>query len=405
MITTHEELAKCHHEISLVAMIIKTLHNSDKELHTATDQDMPEDQPFAVSEPIPVRKGISLCSIELGDRPSPPMGMVPALPHTLEPMSDAARSDSAPTGPVLAVDAGQSSTRVRCKPGPWGPGWMVTSSGVRTALPLAPQFATVMADVVTAHPEVIGSDCTVAIGSSGARDDEDPTPVLEALKPYGVARVLLAHDSITSYLGALGDQLGVVTAAGTGVITLAVGHHDVARVDGWGYVIGDAGSAFWLGRHALDAVMRAHDGRGEQTVLSETIGGDFDDIEAAYLELHADPLMVSHIAAYSAKVTAAAEEGDHVARDICVRAAHELAHSSITGLRQTHLTDEDSPAVGLLGGVMRSRLIHAAIVEKISVAMPGARIVEPLGEGLDGAAALTAVSPDSPLGQRIHVAR
>ncbi|GAE70420.1 hypothetical protein JCM18909_3738 [Cutibacterium acnes JCM 18909] len=83
----------------------------------------------------------------------------------------------------------------------------------------------------------------------GARDDEDPIPVLHALKPFGVSRVLLAHDSITSYLGALGDQLGVVTASGTGVITLAVGRHNVARVDGWGYIIGDAGSAFWLGRH------------------------------------------------------------------------------------------------------------------------------------------------------------
>ncbi|PZM40734.1 ATPase, partial [Salmonella enterica subsp. enterica serovar Derby] len=161
-------------------------------------------------------------------------------------------------------------------------------------------------------------------------------------------RVLLAHDSITSYLGALGDQLGVVTASGTGVITLAVGRHNVARVDGWGYIIGDAGSAFWLGRHGLDAVMRAHDGRGEPTVLSHTIGNDFDDIEAAYLELHADPLMVSRIAAYSATVTAAAEEGDHVSRDICVRAAHELAHSTVTGLRQTELTDADSPAGGLL---------------------------------------------------------
>ena len=49
-------------------------------------------------------------------------------------MNDAVRSDSSP---VLAVDAGQSSTRVRCEPGPWGPGWIVTSSGVRTALPLA----------------------------------------------------------------------------------------------------------------------------------------------------------------------------------------------------------------------------------------------------------------------------
>ena len=85
MITTHEELGKCHHEISPVAMIIKTLHNSDKELHTATDQDMPEDEPFAVSEQTPVRKGTSLCSIELCDRPSPPMGMVPALPIPLTP--------------------------------------------------------------------------------------------------------------------------------------------------------------------------------------------------------------------------------------------------------------------------------------------------------------------------------
>ena len=151
--------------------------------------------------------------------------------------------------------------------------------------------------------------------------------------------------------------------------------------------------------------MRAHDGRGELTLLSDTIGNDFDDIEAAYLELHADPLMVSRIARYSAKVTAAAEAGDHVSRDICMRAARELVHSTVTGLRQAKLTDADCPAVGLLGGVMKSQLIHTAIVEEISVTMPGARIVELLGEGLDGAAALPTISPDSPLGQRIHVAQ
>ena len=77
----------------------------------------------------------------------------------------------------------------------------------------------------------------------------------------------------------------------------------------------------------------------------------------------------------------------------------------IIGLRQTELTDADSPAVGLLGGVMKSQLIHTAITREISAAMPGARIVEPLGEGLDGAAALPTVSPESPLGQRIHVAQ
>ena len=102
---------------------------------------------------------------------------------------------------------------------------------------------------------------------------------------------------------------------------------------------------------------------------------------------------------------AAAEAGDHVSRDICMRAARELVHSTVTGLRQAKLTDADCPAVGLLGGVMKSQLIHTAIVEEISVTMPGARIVELLGEGLDGAAALPTISPDSPLGQRIHVAQ
>lgn len=302
---------------------------------------------------------------------------------------------------VLATDAGQSSTRVRSD----RDGWTVTAGGVRTALPLAPQFAAVMEDVVTEHPEVRREGFTIAIGSSGARDDEDPIPVLEALRPFGAQRVLLAHDSVTSYLGALGDQLGVVTAAGTGVITLAVGRESVARVDGWGYVIGDAGSAFWLGRHGLDAVMRDHDGRGAHTILSESIGGDFSDIETAYLELHADPLMVARIAHYSARVTAAAEQGDEVAREICLRAARELAHSSITGLGRVGLTDADSPAVGLLGGVMRSELIHSTIVAEIAERMPSARVVEPLGEGLDGAGALPGIAPDSPLGRRIHVAQ
>ena len=311
-------------------------------------------------------------------------------------MSDVVRSES----PFLAVDAGQSSTRVRCEPGPWGPGWMVTSSGVRTALPLTPQFATVMADVVAAHPEVTGSHCTVAIGSSGARDDEDPVPVLAALKPYGVGRVLLAHDSITSYLGALGDQCGVVTAAGSGVITFAVGFAAVARVDGWGWLLGDDGSAFWLGREGMRAVLRAHDGRGPATVLTETIGAQFDDIEQAYLQLHADPNKVARVASWAAQVSLAAEAGDEVSVAICRQAGAQLACSTATGLRRVGLGDEDSP-VALLGGVMRSALIRESLEIGLDRLAPRARIVEPIGEGLDGAAALPAVDPRSALGRRV----
>ncbi|WP_341476215.1 BadF/BadG/BcrA/BcrD ATPase family protein, partial [Cryobacterium zongtaii] len=60
-------------------------------------------------------------------------------------------------------------------------------------------------------------------------------------------------------------------SAGTGVVTLAVGVHDVARIDGWGNLIGNAGSGYWIGRAALEAVMREYDGRGPVTVLTATV--------------------------------------------------------------------------------------------------------------------------------------
>ena len=56
------------------------------------------------------------CSIGCHDRPEYLGRRATLSPHTLDSMNDAVRSGSSP---VLAVDAGQSSTRVRCEPGPW----------------------------------------------------------------------------------------------------------------------------------------------------------------------------------------------------------------------------------------------------------------------------------------------
>ena len=52
--------------------------------------------------------------------------------------------------------------------------------------------------------------------------------------------------------------------------------------------MGDAGSGYWIGRAALEAVMRAYDGRGPQTALTPVVLADFPALEDAYIELQAD---------------------------------------------------------------------------------------------------------------------
>jgi glucosamine kinase len=68
--------------------------------------------------------------------------------------------------------------------------------------------------------------------------------------------------------GAFSDEVGIVLIAGTGSIALGQDRHGKsARAGGWGYLIGDEGSGYDLGRRGIRAAAKAADGRGLQTAL------------------------------------------------------------------------------------------------------------------------------------------
>ena len=65
---------------------------------------------------------------------------------------------------------------------------------------------------------------------------------------------------------------GLVVVAGTGSIAYGVNADAVAaRSGGWGPVLADEGSGYWIGRHALVAIMRHADGRGPRTALTPMV--------------------------------------------------------------------------------------------------------------------------------------
>jgi N-acetylglucosamine kinase-like BadF-type ATPase len=281
---------------------------------------------------------------------------------------------------LLAIDAGQTGIRTRSGDDER------EFPGILTSEPLIPQLADLIRE--------LGTFDVVSIGTTGLTADEtDPTGLR---KLVGAGTVLMAHDSVTSYLGALGDRRGAVVAAGTGVVTLAVGASAVVRVDGWGNLIGDAGSGYWIGRAALDAVMRAHDGRGPATALTERVRAEFPDLEQAYIELQGDPARVRRIASY-ARVVAELASDDAVARQICEDAARELAHSVITGLERVGEGEEDAPVVCAIGGVFRSDAVAGPFAAALRARWERVGIPDPLGSGIDGAALLPGVTPDSAL--------
>ncbi|CAN5173959.1 BadF/BadG/BcrA/BcrD ATPase family protein [soil metagenome] len=293
---------------------------------------------------------------------------------------------------ILAIDAGQTGIRTVVVEADGSRGEEREFPGIRTDTPLIPQLADVVARVAAD-----GNIDTVSVGSTGLTVAEtDPAGLRDASAASGVTTAYLAHDSITSYLGALGNERGVVVAAGTGVVTLAVGATEVARVDGWGYLMGDAGSGFWIGRAALEAVMRGHDGRGPATALTEFARAEFVDLEQAYIELQSDAGRVRRIAGYARWVSETADT-DAVSARISADAAAELVVSVATGLRRVGEGESTAPIVCGLGGVLRSPAIASAFVSGLSSMWPQVDIRTTRGSGLDGAALLPSIDTSSAL--------
>lgn len=294
----------------------------------------------------------------------------------------------------LSVYAGQSKQKLRLV----SPDGVIEGyrPGILATEPLHTQWLEAVASFLAEHPTV--QPTAIAIGSTGLTR---VTPEqLSVLHGPGIQTVVVAHDSVTKYLGALGDRTGCMISAGTGTICLAMGEKEVARVDGWGHLIGDAGSRFWIGRTALEAAMRGYDGRRQLTALTDMFVADFENVEEAYMDLQADPNRVARIADYADRVEELSAT-DRVAGNILDKAAAHLSEAVQAAIRRVGLSGPKCPRVVALGKVFRSQRVLSRFTDYLTLQWPNFALTEPIGDSLDGAAALLDLRKDHPFSSRI----
>jgi N-acetylglucosamine kinase-like BadF-type ATPase len=166
----------------------------------------------------------------------------------------------------------------------------------------------------------------------------------------------------------------------------------VACVDGWGHLLGDAGSGFWIGRRGLHAALRAHDGRaGGSPLLARLVERDIGPLDRLpEMAARAGAGPVAAIASFSVQVAEAAAAGDDVARHIWRKAAAHLADSAVACARRLNPNSSTPIAVSWLGGLFAvpDELLLQPFLARIRATFPAADLMPPVGDALAGAARL-----------------
>src|SRR6478672_1793650 len=205
----------------------------------------------------------------------------------------------------------------------------------------------------------------ICLGIAGVDRPDDFAAVRGIMRRIGYkARVLIVNDALVALEAGAPGSPGIVIICGTGSIAYGRNRHGAAaRSGGWGHIIGDEGSGYWIGRQAVQAVMRDADGRGPATKLTQHVLAHFDVPTASGLVhvVYGPQGAARGIARLGPSVQMASESGDAVASAILDRAAKELALAARSVTQRLGLRAEAFPFV-LAGGVFR---VVPSLVERL----------------------------------------
>ncbi len=291
----------------------------------------------------------------------------------------------------MAVDVGGSGLRltsVDASATPDAPLTIRTADGVR----LGAKGIDVPALVASARGLLFGDDASgadltdsaVVWSMRGLLFLADRDAVLDAVATgLRAGHTVVVSDAVANLVGALGGvRPGAVVAAGTGAVAFGTdfGAH-WNRVDGWGHVLGDAGSAAWVGLEGLRAALRALDGLpGGSPALLDAATALLGD-PAGWPRLVMTGADAPERLASVAPLVTAAAGSDAVAARVCADAGRSLAQSLVAAA--AGLAD---PTLVASGGLLAAPEVTGALDAEL--ATRGLARTPARGGALHGALAL-----------------
>jgi glucosamine kinase len=317
-------------------------------------------------------------------------------------MTLSSMSRSSETGYVVGVDAGGTSTRALAVDAAGAVLGTGASGGSNPNSHPPEQAAGRIADAITAATAGLPRERVLAcvVGMAGESKLTDPAVAAvfeQAWRRAGVAGLVrVASDAEAAFASATSAADGTVLIAGTGSISGRIRKRRMVGTNGgYGWLLGDEGSGYWIGREAVRATLDALCGGQPLSGLPSAVLAEALDVsprdevpDAERLHIWSRLITAANaeapvrLARFAPLVSAAESAGEAVARGIVERAAGFLVANAL-GCREI---GENTPIV-LVGSVLSAT---SPVGVHVRAALSELEVLTSL-DGVLGAAWLAAV--------------
>jgi len=198
----------------------------------------------------------------------------------------------------------------------------------------------------------------VFLGLAGAGRESDQKEIVALFNDTEHAgKISVDSDAVVALSGAFGTAPGIIIISGTGAICFGKNSEGkVVRSGGWGYLLGDEGSGYFIGREAIIAALKDFDGRGEKTLLRSDLERHFQlsSIDQIIPAVYQDKINRAAIADVAPIVFEQANRGDAIAEEIIRQAGRELGNLAKAVAQRLNFSNEELK-VALIGSIFKQK--------------------------------------------------
>ncbi|MBN1154820.1 hypothetical protein JXB12_07855 [candidate division KSB1 bacterium] len=169
--------------------------------------------------------------------------------------------------------------------------------------------------------------------------------------------ITVNSDAIIALAGAFNNQPGIILIAGTGAICFGKNSQgEIVRSGGWGYLLGDEGGGYYIGKRAIIAALKDFDGRGEATQLRNIIEKKFqlDSIDLIIPLIYKNMIDRVAIADLAPIVFEQAKGNDNISKQIIKDVGIELGCLAKAVAKRLDFSDEKIK-IALIGSIFKQR--------------------------------------------------
>ncbi len=169
----------------------------------------------------------------------------------------------------------------------------------------------------------------IGLGMAGIDTEADRVRLEQRIsREYPGKKVKVFNDGVTSLIGGLNNQPGILINAGTGSISVGIDDDgNINRAGGWDYLLGDEGSGYWIGKKLIQTAIHDYDCGIHTSEVIKTVKGFFQlkKLEGLIEIVYKKKLNKELIAKLALEAVGLAESGDVQAKRIFEKAGVELA--------------------------------------------------------------------------------